>query len=404
MRILEVRIASVQAARVVTERDRLLRRTARLVGCLSTGASMASIVLPGALPLTHVVVIVPLLALLAVAQWRLGATGAIGWVACIVIIGIGSMWVLSFPTEVGPNAATDNATGALAGGGIACVAILLTTSRKRFLYLVVGFVATITTIAATSAAERVSDGAMLTSAGWIACAAAGGWLAESVSRAMAKIENIGRAYRTERLSSAREARRRHDARLMHDTVLATLTILAHSGEGVSPPALRQQARDDVVLLRRVRLGDDLTSSNDDGHRLATTELSTSDDALDLDGALAAIRRRFDESGLSVTPHGNSQIFVPRHAGTALLLAVTECLENVRRHSGTLEADVTISQDEHSVQAIVTDAGVGFDLAHVERDKMGISESVVARVKDVGGSARLFSSPGSGTTVALEVPL
>jgi hypothetical protein len=36
-------------------------------------------------------------------------------------------------------------------------------------------------------------------------------------------------------------------------------------------------------------------------------------------------------------------------------------------------------------------------------KLGFKESVVARLADVGGRTRLFSSPGSGTTVVLEVP-
>ena len=36
-------------------------------------------------------------------------------------------------------------------------------------------------------------------------------------------------------------------------------------------------------------------------------------------------------------------------------------------------------------------------------KLGFTESVVARLRDVGGNARLFSAPGSGTTVVLEVP-
>jgi len=29
--------------------------------------------------------------------------------------------------------------------------------------------------------------------------------------------------------------------------------------------------------------------------------------------------------------------------------------------------------------------------------------VIGRLREVGGNARLFSSPGSGTTVVLEVP-
>ena len=56
-----------------------------------------------------------------------------------------------------------------------------------------------------------------------------------------------------------------------------------------------------------------------------------------------------------------------------------------------------------VRALVTDGGVGFDIADIDEAKLGFAESVVGRLREVGGNARLFSAPGSGTTVALEVP-
>ena len=43
------------------------------------------------------------------------------------------------------------------------------------------------------------------------------------------------------------------------------------------------------------------------------------------------------------------------------------------------------------------------VATIDTGRLGFTESIVARLRDVGGNARLFSSPGSGTTVVLEVP-
>ena len=57
----------------------------------------------------------------------------------------------------------------------------------------------------------------------------------------------------------------------------------------------------------------------------------------------------------------------------------------------------------TVRAMVTDAGVGFNISDIDEARLGFKDSVVARLKEVGGNARLFSSPGSGTTVVLEVP-
>jgi hypothetical protein len=47
--------------------------------------------------------------------------------------------------------------------------------------------------------------------------------------------------------------------------------------------------------------------------------------------------------------------------------------------------------------------VGFTLDDVDSARLGFTESVVGRLKEVGGKARLFSAVGSGTTVVLEVP-
>ena len=65
--------------------------------------------------------------------------------------------------------------------------------------------------------------------------------------------------------------------------------------------------------------------------------------------------------------------------------------------------MTITDDESTVRAMVTDAGVGFNISDIDEARLGFKDSVVARLKDVGGNARLFSSPGAGTTVVLEVP-
>jgi signal transduction histidine kinase len=108
-------------------------------------------------------------------------------------------------------------------------------------------------------------------------------------------------------------------------------------------------------------------------------------------------------GLEVNWHGAGQVFLPSDVLDSFLLALGECLENVRRHSGVNEAHVTITDDENTVRAMVTDAGKGFDVSTIAEGRLGYTESIVARLRDVGGNARLFSSPGSGTTVVLEVP-
>jgi signal transduction histidine kinase len=218
-----------------------------------------------------------------------------------------------------------------------------------------------------------------------------------VPETLKRITNMSRAYRAERHASETEAQRRQGARLLHDTVLATLTLLAHSGVGVGATALREQASEDAALLRQLRLGFSPNPAASGDYKLKPVQEST------LGNTLESVKQRFRRMGLEVNWHGTGQVLLPSHILDAFLLALAECLENVRRHAGVSEAHVTITDDDDTVRAMVTDAGRGFELGSIESGRLGFTESIVARLRDVGGNARLFSSPGSGTTVVLEVP-
>jgi signal transduction histidine kinase len=119
--------------------------------------------------------------------------------------------------------------------------------------------------------------------------------------------------------------------------------------------------------------------------------------------LEGVRKRFERLGLDVSWHGATNLALRPDRLDAFLLALGECLENVRRHSGVSEAHVTVTDDETTVRALVTDNGVGFVPAGVPDSKLGYRESIVGRLSEVGGNARVFSAEGSGTTVVLEVP-
>ncbi|MDQ1555490.1 MAG: hypothetical protein QOI02_492, partial [Actinomycetota bacterium] len=164
-----------------------------------------------------------------------------------------------------------------------------------------------------------------------------------------------------------------------------------------PEALQQQAADDARLLRQLRLGATPTPQSSGVYNLEPVEESV------LGTTLESVKQRFGRMGLEVSWHGTGQVLLPSQVLDAFLLSLAECLENVRRHSGVTQAHVTITDDATTVRAMVTDSGVGFELDGVDEDKFGFKESVIGRLREVGGNARLFSAPGSGTTVVLEVP-
>jgi signal transduction histidine kinase len=386
--------------RIYKERDRLLRRSARLTGLAASAVAVLCMLVPGGLRADALPAAVGLVALMALSQYLLGRSGALRWAGLSVAFGVAAILVVGFMggSDAGLNLAQEAVIAIIGASATSCVAMVLVVSVSRAVLLGAAFGLTLASvIAVTITSGSTSLAVVLTACGWFASFLAGWWLGQSIPRAMVRIAAIGRAHHAERHASELEAQRRQDARLLHDTVLATLTLLAHSGVGVSPDALRQQAGDDARLLRQLRLGGLPMPRRSGVYTLEPATEST------LGNTLESVKQRFSRMGLEVDWHGSGQVLLPTDVIDSFLLALGECLENVRRHSGVDRADVTITDDDTTVRAMVTDAGIGFDLGGVDSERLGFAESVVARLRDVGGNARLFSSPGSGTTVVLEVP-
>ena len=265
------------------------------------------------------------------------------------------------------DAATTTAMAILGGVASASVAIPLVVQHRGRL-LVTALAATVLgmiwIVAAWSHDLRAV--AVATAAGWAACGVLGAWIDRAIAHAADRIDEVGRAHEAERLASELEAQQRQDARVLHDTVLATLSLLAHSGVGVGPTALRQQAGDDARLLRQLRLGAPLDAGST---AIFSPEAEVDDDALST--TFESVRQRFARMGLAVNWHGAGQLALPRETLDALLGALGECLENVRRHSGVNEADVTVTDDDRTVRAMVTDAGNGFEPETVDGARLGM---------------------------------
>ena len=342
--------------------------------------------------------VTPLLLALAFCLYFIALSPSIWWKIGAFASGNLAMLFLAYLEPSGPTPASASAALLLGAGAISAPATAMIDKSPRLIVVILAWATTtVTTLAATRNETSVIAVAFIVAVGWGVMAVMGYWLMLSVERALHRIQRLGRAHHDERVASETEAQRRHGARLLHDTVLATLTLLAHSGVGVSESALRSQAGEDARLLRQLRLGGTPMPRSSGGYTLEATETS------DLGHTLESVRQRFERMGLNVSWHGAGRVLLQSDVLEAFLLSLSECLENVRRHSGVGAADVTITQDETMVRAMVTDAGVGFDPDAVGAERLGLSESVIARMRDVGGRSRIFSAPGSGTTVILEAP-
>ena len=381
---------------IAKERDRLLQRSARFIGLGSTAVALLCFGVPGVLPLTTVLSAAPLFAMLVFSLYRVGLNQSLVWILLGILSGLGILVLVKLSADTHASPALGTAVVPLAAGAIASFAVVLTGSLVRLVVLIIGFLATVVLVEVSIPGAGLLQCTTIV-VGWVLAAVFGYLLSASIPRTARRIYSIGRAHRAERLASETEAQRRQGARLLHDTVLATLTLLAHSGVGVAASALQQQASEDARLLRQLRLGATPVPHSSGVYVLEQVEETA------LGTTLESVKQRFGRMGLEVSWHGTGQVLLPTEVLDAFLLALAECLENVRRHAGVTDAHVTITDDDSTVRAMVTDSGVGFNISDIDEARLGFKDSVVARLRDVGGNVRLFSSPGAGTTVVLEVP-
>ncbi|WP_445930284.1 sensor histidine kinase [Paenarthrobacter nitroguajacolicus] len=174
-----------------------------------------------------------------------------------------------------------------------------------------------------------------------------------------------------------------DARLMHDTVLRSLTVVAHGGAGTDPEELRG-------MLANV------PGPTHGG--VAVVERSTTGDIASL---LAECAARHSRQGFAIDVFGEAGT-LPVGTQAAIVDAAEECIVNAAQHAGTDRVDVLVSRTGSLVTVLISDSGCGFDPETIPRERFGVRRSVVDRMGEVGGRARVMSTRGRGTTVVLEV--
>ncbi len=94
-----------------------------------------------------------------------------------------------------------------------------------------------------------------------------------------------------------------------------------------------------------------------------------------------------------------------HTRRELFLIFKESANNILRHSRAARVEITLSVNTSTLRLAITDDGCGFDAQMPERNNGGSGlDSMRLRAKNLGGTLQIQSMPGSGTQIALKVPL
>jgi signal transduction histidine kinase len=197
----------------------------------------------------------------------------------------------------------------------------------------------------------------------------------------------------DRLAHGEDLARRTTA-AVHDTLLNDLSIVMNASDALDARA-RTRLREDLETLSGAEWLD------------ASSQLTMVDEQdTSLRNDIMRLISGFQWRGLSVhvTGSGDGIYQLDPAIATAMVDALGAALENVVRHSGASVAEVELVYEPEAITIMVTDEGVGFDPTRVAGDRLGIRASIHGRIAAVGGTVQVWSSPGSGTSIAMTVPV
>ncbi|WP_433656587.1 ATP-binding protein [Nocardia sp. CA-128927] len=191
-------------------------------------------------------------------------------------------------------------------------------------------------------------------------------------------------------AAARDRERARFAALIHDAVLSTL--LDASRAGTDSPVLRRQAERTLEQLDECRVGD------------------VEPNRLDAQSATGFLRSAVHEvnPGIRFTARrwsGFDDLRLPVDAAGTIAAALTEAVRNSLRHATVpgreVQRTVTVTISAGGIRVVFRDDGAGFDMGQVPADRLGISVSILGRMRQLaGGAGFVESQPGEGTTVTL----
>ncbi len=210
---------------------------------------------------------------------------------------------------------------------------------------------------------------------------------------------------TRQLIAAHEEERAYVAREVHDDALQRVAIIQHdlsdwleareelsAEDGVTARGFRDELEDLGTMLRRV------------AHRLHPA-------IIDQGGLLPALAQLADDT-TRVTPVDVSTRFsapipdklLERDRALILYRIAQEAMRNIAKHASATSAEIAVEVSPSDLTLSVHDNGRGFDTGD-SRKATGlgmISMSERARLAD--GQLNVRSTPGSGTTIRVTVPL
>ena len=203
----------------------------------------------------------------------------------------------------------------------------------------------------------------------------------------ANSESIQSSLQQAKTEAIERERQRVDA-LVHDQVLHTL-LLAAKAQG--PDEIRAAGESAVTAIRAL----EQAKSEQERSDVVTTA--------GLFRALENAAEKLDPR-IQVEISGSSLDSLAPEIAQAITEATLQALDNSIQHSKAQTIWLSLSSDGKGVRFVVKDDGIGFRPDRISKDRIGISTSILFRMKSIRGLAEVESAPGAGTTITLRWPI
>ena len=218
-------------------------------------------------------------------------------------------------------------------------------------------------------------------------------------------ENL--SFYLQQVTMAQEEERKRIARELHDDTIQALIVLSRQLDDLACRA-SDLSQDDKLLLEGLW---QQTNSIMEGLRRLSQDLRPA--TLDRLGLLPALEWLASDVGklsglnVQVETDGAERRLAPE-VELVLFRIVQEALRNVWRHSQATSAQVLVEFQDGKTMITVKDNGKGFQLQSPMGDltksgKLGLA-GMKERARLLGGSLKVESEPGKGTTVIVEAPV
>ena len=199
--------------------------------------------------------------------------------------------------------------------------------------------------------------------------------------------------------AAQEQERERLARELHDETGQALTSILLGLKSLEDIVSGDGAKEAVAVLR-----DRVVATLQDVRRLAVELRPKALDDFGLVPALDRLTEGFaEQTGIAVDFEAGGIGRLPPEVETAVYRIVQEALTNVAKHADANSVSIVLTRPAAGVTAVIEDDGRGFDSRSVEEGRFGL-QGMRERVALLGGSLRIESNAGAGTTIVVQLHL